>query len=87
MRVLLALSTNCIPGLKMYSLFDNLKPCFCHTLIEKETISHFANDDPLPLWAIAAQVATHLWSGEGERRGGNNISSIKKNLTATTNVV
>ena len=76
MRVLLALSTNCIPGLKMYSLFDDFKQSSCHTLIEKETISHFANDDPFPLWAIAAHVATHLCSGEGERRGGNKYSKM-----------
>ena len=82
MRVLLALSTNCIPGLKMYSLFDNFKQSSCHALIEKETISHFANDDPLPLWAIAAQVATHLWSGEGERRGGNKYFPMFKKYLA-----
>ena len=66
----------------MCFLFDDSKQSSCHALIEKETISHFANDDPLPLWAIAAQVATHLWSGEGERIGGNKYFQIfKKNLT------
>ena len=71
-----------IPGLEMYSLFDNLNQSSCYALIEKETISHFANDDPLPLWAIAAQVATHLWSGEGERRGGNKYFPILKKYLA-----
>ena len=61
----------------MYSLFDDSKQSSCHALIEKETISHFANnDDPLPLRAIGAQVATHLWSGEGERRGGKKCFQI-----------
>ena len=30
--------------------------------------------------AIAAQVATHLWSGEGERRGGNKYFPIFKKI-------
>ena len=32
--------------------------------------------------AIAAQVATHLWSGEGERRGGNKYFPIFKKYLA-----